>query len=251
MNFRGKNTNNMNLTEFHKNGQHIRYDSNIFKNIDEVSFKSHVWAQRSSIVGFAEGRGTTFFIQHHGRDFVLRHYQRGGLIAKFSTDHYLWLGLRFSRPWREWVLLEKMREKGLPVPIPAALNVERKGLVYTADLMMHRIPHSRTLMHILMAEDLTEGYWITIGSVIRRFHEQGIYHSDLNANNILLDDGGRCYLIDFDRCGMRKPKLKWQKNNLLRLKRSLNKILMHEDVFNFSDENWRSLLRGYGWSDVF
>lgn len=240
----------MNPTEFHKNGLHIRYDSDIFKDIDEVSFKSRVWAQRSAIVGFAEGRGTTFFIQHQGRDFVLRHYQRGGLIAKFSKDQYIWMGLRFSRPWREWDLLEEMQKKGLPVPVPAAIRVERKGLFYAADIMMHRIPHSRTLVHILIGEELTEGYWISIGSVIRRFHEEGVYHADLNANNILIDDGGRCYLIDFDKCRIRKPRLKWQKENLLRLKRSLNKILKNESVFNFSDENWRSLLRGYGWPDI-
>ena len=240
----------MNPAEFHKNGHHIRYDSEIFNNIDDVSFKSKVWAQRSAIVGFAEGRGTTFFIQHQGRDFVLRHYQRGGFIEKFSNDQYLWLGLRFTRPWREWALLEKMQNKGLPVPIPAAIKVERTGLLYTADIIMHRIPHSRTLMHILVSEELTKGYWIAIGSVIRRFHEEGVYHADLNANNILIDDGGRCYLIDFDRCRMRKPVLKWQKENLLRLRRSLNKFLKNESAFYFSDENWRSLLRGYGWPDI-
>ena len=240
----------MNVAEFHKKGLHIRYDSDIFSNIEDVSFNSRVWAQRSSIVGFAEGRGTTFFIQHQGRDFVLRHYQRGGLVAKISQEKYLWLGLKFSRPWREWSLLEKMRAKGLPVPAPAAIQVERKGIFYKADIMMHRIPHSRTLMHILITEELAEGYWISIGSVIRRFHEEGIYHADLNANNIMLDDGGRCYLIDFDKCGIRKSHLKWQKENLLRLKRSLNKISNSQEVFYFSDMNWRSLLRGYGWPDV-
>ena len=239
----------MNVAEYYKKGLHIRYDSDIFSEIEDVSFNSRVWAQRSSIVGFAEGRGTTFFIQHQGRDFVLRHYQRGGLIAKLSKEKYFWFGLRFTRPWREWNLLEKMLKKGLPVPIPAAIKVERNGLLHTADIMMHRIPNSRTLMQILMSEELAEGYWIAVGSVIRRFHEQGVYHSDLNANNIMLDEGGRCFLIDFDRCGLRKPKLKWQKENLLRLNRSLNKILKEQDVFYFSDDNWRSLLRGYGWSD--
>ena len=240
----------MTLTEFHKNGRHIRYDADIFKNIEDVSFESRIWAQRSSIVGFAEGRGTTFFVQHQGRDFVLRHYQRGGLVAKFSSEKYLWLGVRFSRPWREWNLLEKMQQKGLPVPTPAAIQIERTGLLYKADIMMHRIPHARTLMQILMTEELTEGYWIAIGSVIRRFHEEGVYHSDLNANNIMIDDGGRCYLIDFDRCGIRKQNLKWQKENLLRLKRSLTKISSNQEVFYYSDMNWRSLLRGYGWSDL-
>jgi len=238
------------MTEFHKNGQHVRYDADIFNKRVDVSFQSEVWAQRSAIVGFAEGRGTTFFIQHQGRDFVLRHYQRGGLVAKFSNDQYLYLGLHFSRPWREWNLLEKMLLLGLPVPVPAAVKVQRSGLLYKADIIMHRIPHTRTLMSILLTEELVEGYWITIGSVIRRFHEKGIYHADLNANNILLDEGGRCYLIDFDRGRLRKPAIKWQKENLLRLKRSLDKTDKNESDFNYSDENWRTLLRGYGWDDV-
>lgn len=240
----------MKLSEFHKSGQHIRYDADIFNNIEDVSFNSRVWAQRSSIVGFAEGRGTTFFVQHQGQDFVLRHYQRGGLVTRISKEKYFWLGLGFSRPWREWNLLEKMLLLGLPVPTPAAIKVERKWLSYTADIMMHRIPHSRTLRNILMVEELAEGYWITIGSVIRRFHEKGVFHADLNANNILLDDGGRCFLIDFDRCKFKTRDVKWQKENLLRLKRSLNKTLKSENIFYFSDVNWRSLLRGYGWDDV-
>ena len=240
----------MKFDEYHKKGQHIRYDSAIFKNIEDISFKSSEWAKRSAIVGFAEGRGTTFFIQHHGQDFVLRHYKRGGLVTKISDEHYFWLGLKFTRPWREWALLEKMQEKGLPVPTPVAIKVERKGLLYTADILMHRIPHSRTLTQILLNEELAEGYWISIGSVIRRFHEQGVYHSDLNANNILIDEGGRCYLIDFDRCEFKKQKLKWQKGNLMRLKRSLNKFFENEDVYHFSETHWRSLLRGYGWNDL-
>ena len=240
----------MNISEFHKSGKHIRYDLDVFNNLEDVSFNSRVWAQRASIVGFAEGRGTTFFVHHQGRDFVLRHYQRGGLVARISTEKYLWLGLRFSRPWREWNLLEKMLKMGLPVPVPAAVKVERKGLTYTADIMMQRIPQARTLMNILMVEELAEGSWIAIGSMIRRFHENNVYHADLNANNILLDEGGRCFLIDFDRCGFRKPKLKWKKENVSRLKRSLNKFLRNEKVFYFSEMNWRSLLQGYGWEDI-
>jgi len=238
-----------NIVEKHESGVHIRYDANVFRSFEDVSFNSKVWAQRSSIVGFAEGRGTTFFVQHQGMDFVLRHYQRGGLISRISNDKYLWLGLRLSRPWREWRMLEIMLAKGLPVPTPAAIKVERVGLSYSADIMMHRIPQARTLMSFLMQEALAEGYWIAIGSMVRRFHEEGVHHSDLNASNILLDEGGRCFLIDFDRCGFRKVKLKWQKENLLRLRRSLNKALKNEEVFYFSDMNWRSLLRGYGWND--
>ena len=52
----------MKLTEYHKKGQHIRYDLDIFTNIEDVSVNSQVWAHRSAIVVFAEASGTTFFV---------------------------------------------------------------------------------------------------------------------------------------------------------------------------------------------
>ena len=38
------------------------------------------------------GRGAACFIEADGRNLVLRHYRRGGLIARLSADRYLWRG---------------------------------------------------------------------------------------------------------------------------------------------------------------
>ena len=240
----------MNPVTYHKKSTHILYDADVFSNVEDISFESRDWAQRSAIVGFAEGRGTTFFVQYLGRDFVLRHYQRGGLIARFLNDQYLWNFLRWTRPWREWKLLCHMLEQDLPVPLPAAIRVVRKTLLYRADIMTHRIAHARTLTQALAVEELSEGYWIAVGSMIRRFHEAGIYHADLNANNIMLDDGGRFYLIDFDRGRIRKNNDKWKKQTLKRLKRSLIKLTKAQVILHYNENNWHCLLRGYGWSDL-
>lgn len=240
----------MTPVELHSRQTHILYDAEIFSNPDDISFNSQDWAHRSAIIGFAEGRGTTFFVQHQSRDFVLRHYQRGGMVADLLGDRYIYTGLKRTRPWREWKLLVYMHARGLPVPLPAAVKVTRDKLLYSADIMMHRIPHARSVLKILEAESLSEGYWIAIGSLIRRFHEAGIYHADLNANNILLDNGGRFYLIDFDRGRIRRPHRHWQKENLQRLKRSLEKSKSKQADYHFNDQNWHSLLRGYGWTDI-
>ena len=240
----------MKADTFSHNGTHILYDRHVFDNVEDISFDSQSWAQRASIIGFAEGRGTTFFVQYKSLELVLRHYKRGGLISRWLEDEYFWFGLRLSRPWREWRLLQWMNDAGLPVPQPVAAQVKRKGIFYTADIITRRIPHARSLSGYLQKEPLSEGYWIALGSLLRRFHEQGVYHADLNANNILLDDGGRFYLVDFDKCHKRKPAAKWQRANLLRLKRSLMKFKNSVLDFQFNDESWANLLRGYGWPDL-
>ena len=85
-------------------------------------------------------------------------------------------------------------------------------------------------------------HWIAIGRCLRRFHELGVCHADLNAHNILIGTGAelpaepvppdaplpvpryeRVFLIDFDRGTLRKPGF-WKDDNLVRLRRSLEKI---------------------------
>lgn len=237
----------MKLTEEYISPNHILYDADYITNREQLAFDSQSWANRNAIIGFAEGRGTTFFVQHEGHELVLRHYQRGGMIAKWSKDKYFWLGLEATRAWREWLLLAALREIQLPVPVPVACQVRRHGLFYTADIMTLRIPHTRTLADILMQQELEQEYWIELGRVIRRFHEQGVYHADLNANNILFDTSGQFHLIDFDRGQLKRVNSAWQEANMARLLRSLNKIklLAVNDGFYFTEKNWQDLLMGY------
>ncbi|MFO8024262.1 3-deoxy-D-manno-octulosonic acid kinase, partial [Thiohalophilus sp.] len=183
----------------------IIYDNEIFSESKDVVFASEAWAEKDAIVGFAEGRGTTFFVNHYEMELALRHYHRGGVIARWSADRYLWTGLESNRAWRELHLLQTLRERNLPVPRPIAAQVIRHGLLYTADIMTRRIPGAKPVGQLLVNESLDTGHWVVMGGVIRRFHSQGVYHADLNANNILLDAGGRFYLIDFDRGVIRTP----------------------------------------------
>ena len=45
--------------------------------------------------------------------------------------------------------------------------------------------------------------WIAIGRCIRRFHDLGVCHADLNAHNMLLNEDAKVYMIDFDQCQLR------------------------------------------------
>ncbi len=229
-----------------KNGsEYILYDAEIFLKQDDISFSVKTWANRSAIIGFAEGRGTTFFVDYQGRELVLRHYKRGGKIAEYVEDQYLWLGLSLTRAWREFRLLEHMQQYSLPVPRPVAAHVVREGLFYKADLITQRIRHTHLLLKELTNNTLEQGHWVAMGSMIKRFHDKGIHHVDLNVKNILLDEGGRFYLIDFDKCRQRKSATGWKQADINRFKRSLNKAVSMNPTVIFNAQCWQWFMQGY------
>lgn len=236
----------MTIIEKRIKNEYILYDSDIFTNSDDISFSVKTWANRSAIIGFAEGRGTTFFVDYQSRELVLRHYKRGGKIAEYVEDQYLWLGLSLSRSWQEFKLLDYMQKCSLPVPKPIAAHVVRDGLLYRADLITQRIRNSHLLLNELINNTLEQGHWQALGGVVRRFHDKNIEHVDLNVKNILLDEGGRFYLIDFDKCSKRKHAQSWKTANINRLKRSIEKSILLEPSINLSDNYWEWFLAGYG-----
>jgi len=235
----------MSIIERKISNEYILYDSAIFEKLDNISFSVKTWADRSAIIGFAEGRGTTFFIDYQGQELVLRHYKRGGKIAQYVEDSYFWLGISASRAWREFRLLEYMQKCSLPVPRPVAAHVVRNGLLYKADLITQRIRHSHLLLKELSNNSLEQGHWVALGGVIKRFHDRGIEHVDLNVKNILLDEGGRFHLIDFDKCRKRSALGSWQESNISRFKRSLNKAMLMEPEIEFNAECWKWFMQGY------
>jgi 3-deoxy-D-manno-octulosonic acid kinase len=63
-----------------------------------------------------------------------------------------------------------MNRRGLPVPEPVAARYRRQGRSYTADLLMWRIPDTRTLAECMREAPLPISTWVSIGRCIRRFH---------------------------------------------------------------------------------
>jgi 3-deoxy-D-manno-octulosonic acid kinase len=235
----------MNSIQVTRDKSQILYDADCIGQADDTFFEPQVWADKGLLLDSAPGRGTAVFVRHDEAVFALRHYCRGGLPARLSRDRYLWQGLERTRAWREWRLLAELYSRGLPVPRPVAARVVREGLTYRADIVTVLI-EARPLAEWLQEKRLPAQQLERIGACIRRFHDAGVYHADLNARNILLDEAGRVSLIDFDRGALRNPeKGAWRDGNLERLKRSLEKFRRQERRFAFDDEDWKSLLRGY------
>lgn len=224
----------------------ILYDADILSQISPAAFTVGSWATATPITGALRsgGRGSTFVVSDGENDFVLRHYLRGGLPGKLIRDVYLWTGESETRPFAEWRLLAKLKKRGLPVPRPVAARYCRKGPFYTADLLTMHIAGIRSLADRIVERPGDRELWRRIGRGLHSFHAAGVYHADLNAYNVQLDQDDQLYLLDFDRGKLLEPGL-WRQKNLARLHRSLRKVRASDKRANFSKAAWDELLEGY------
>ncbi len=219
---------------------HNSFLSHEFFNTTWLEEKGYLTAQKNT------GRACVYFFKYKKQHFVLRQYYRGGLPSKIIQSHYLWCGLQKTRAYQEIDLLEKMYDLALPISRPLAARVCKGVLTYEAALITYQVDNSRSLGEVLQFQELSSDNWGQIGCTIRRFHDKEVYHSDLNANNILINDKEEFYLIDFDKGSLRNSVGDaWKIQNLERLKRSLHKLNASYPIFYFSDQSWSCLLDGY------
>ena len=209
----------------------------------DALFDPDFWRAREQLTPVRGGRGSAWFIG--GSDsWVLRHYRRGGLMARISRDHYWWNGEAAVRSFAEWRLLEWLASRGLPVPRPVAAHYQRSALTYRCDLITQRLMGTDALSHLLAKSSLPEQTWRNIAAVVAQLHQVGVDHADLNAHNILLDAQGRASVIDFDRSRLRNPG-PWQQRNLQRLHRSLLKVTAGLPPQRFSPVQWSWFTAAY------
>lgn len=220
----------MRLATLRAGKSHILYDADSLCDAGEApqigpsTFDPDWWQAQGRITGQAPGRGASLFLNAgNGEEWVLRPYRRGGLVARLSEARYLWTGLERTRAFRELRLTADLHARGLPAPRPVAADVTRHGLTYSAALITVRIPGARALASLLENGEADDDLLQRVGATIRRFHDLGLDHVDLNARNLLVDEGGKVWLIDLDRCRLR-PNGAWKGRNLERLERSLVKL---------------------------
>lgn len=194
-------------------------------------------------LGERTGRGAVCLLDRDREQWVLRHYHRGGIVARFVDDHYVWTGVDRARPFREWRLLARLGMLGLPAPRPIAARVVRELGLYRADLVTRYLPDTRPLSALLDTGADLDRVWRDIGRMVRAFHDHGVQHPDLTAHNILLDLTGRPFLVDFDNAKLRPPGA-WRDAGLARLERSLRKVAL-ETGSEFDADGWRELEAGY------
>jgi len=162
-------------------------------------FDPGFWAARGELSDVTRGRGSAWFISRAPHEWALRHYRRGGLIARLVADRYVWAGEERVRAFVEWRLLAALRRLELPVPQPVAARYRRHGLLYRCDLITLRISGAEPLSVRLAMAAVPAASWHELGKTVARLHAAGVDHADLNAHNLLLDEAGAVSVIDFDR----------------------------------------------------
>ncbi|MBL6720052.1 MAG: hypothetical protein ISQ08_01435 [Planctomycetes bacterium] len=177
------------------------------------------------------GRAQVRVLDHPRGAILLRTYQRGGLLRGLRGD-------RFPGPERaleEARLLAELREAGLPVVEPLSVRATRRGEGDWGLELGTRYEEGAEDLRSLLArarrgEALPyppEALARAAGQLVRKAHDMGLDHVDLQPANLLLlppGDGSapRLLLLDLDRCVRSlPPRGGVPERNLARLERWL------------------------------
>jgi len=169
-----------------------------------------------------EGRGKPVRVElPDGSRAVLRRFRHGGLLRAFTGKYFVGP----SRPMRELRAIETARRAGVRVPdVLAALQRKSLLVCHEGYLLTREVPGARDLVEILTAGEPADALLADAGRETRKLHESGVWHADLHVKNVLAD-GGRAWLLDFDRARVySEVSPSRRRENLLRFYRSLEKL---------------------------
>lgn len=137
---------------------------------------------------------------------VVKHYRRGGALGQLISSVYLDSGLR--RPEVELELLAFLKGQGVRVPEPVA-SVTKGSLFYRGWLATKEIPAVQSLPSVdRSCLDLLERALDNVVVEIRKLIGLKVHHVDLHPGNVLMDQSGEIWLVDFDKAtvGQSSPK---------------------------------------------
>ena len=167
----------------------------------------------------------------NGELALLRRYRHGGAFRRLTG------GVFFTwppRPFRELMITEELRRRGVPtVEVYGACVEPVWGPFYRGWLATRAIAGAQDLWAALQSGLMRaageERCLRAVARSVRDLHREGVYHADLNLKNILLCPENRrvtAYIIDFDKAKLVPGGLppQWAKKNLDRLLRSARKL---------------------------
>lgn len=189
----------------------------------------HEWAAGVPGAEPFQGRATAWGVQLPSRaiDVVVRHAQRGGLLASVRGDRFVWPG---RAPWELEASL-RLQEAGVRTPdvIGYVLYPAGPGLC-RCDVATRRLPAGAEFPVAWAGADdrSREEMLSAVATLLRDLRSAGAQHADLNAKNLYLArDGGRwhAWVLDVDRVRFHAPDdPDVGAQNLARLDRSIRKL---------------------------
>lgn len=147
------------------------------------------------------GRGTAYALTTDKGVWLVRHYRRGGALARLLGDRYLRIGS--GRAWRELRVSSEARAAGVPTPEVVVAASYKSGLFARFDIAVAWIEGGVDLAAILFgrASPDVQGSVARAAALIETICSRGLRHVDLNLKNILITPAG-AYVLDLDRCRM-------------------------------------------------
>jgi 3-deoxy-D-manno-octulosonic acid kinase len=203
----------------------------------------YAWAARSGSRSFV-GRGAAYAVATPHREWVVRHYRRGGAVARVLGDRYV----RISEPraLRELRASVLARSRGVATPEVVAAVVYPAGLLYRADLATLYIADSADLAEAALGSARGDAAarveaWRATGALLRVAFGAGVEHADLNLRNILIQRTAgvaTALLLDLDRAVVHDHAVSdvARRSMLRRLHRSRRKLESAAGVCAAADE---------------
>ncbi len=225
----------------------------ILRNDQEGGLSACSWDYSTDSDGTTglQGRGKLRNVRLRNGDMVLlRRYRHGGAFRRLTGSvFFTWP----PRPFRELIITEELRRRGIPTVEVCGACVEPVwGPFYRGWLATRAIPGAQDLWAALQSgfvRDAGEERCLrAVARSVRALHREGVYHADLNLKNILvrLENGGVTgYIIDFDKAKLFPGNLprRLAKRNLDRLLRSVCKLDPERRYFPLN--RWDDFLKFY------
>ena len=159
------------------------------------------------------GRGQLHVLATARGELVAKVQARGGLAGGVLREAFL----DERRGWREAEAAETLLARGIRTPVVVAARSVRVGpLLHRLELATARVPSRGDLLEALRAGALPLPVLAAAaGRTVRRAHDAGLAHRDLQAKNLLVPqdfdpagaDGtrGDLVVLDLDRCRVGQP----------------------------------------------
>ncbi|HEU4400865.1 MAG TPA: lipopolysaccharide kinase InaA family protein [Candidatus Polarisedimenticolia bacterium] len=193
------------------------------------------------------GRGTLARFRLAGRGVVGKRALHGGLLGRFLGG--LYLGRK--RGLRQLQLAHRLDRAGLPTPEILAFGWRRSlGVLHAQAIIAREIPRAQNLYEAARENAPWRRRRVILessGSLVRRMHDAGFVHGDLNVTNLVVGEGpegDRLHIVDLDRGRfVRRVGSRQRFRNLARLLRSYEKWIAGR--WRLTPREEMIFLRGY------
>jgi TP53 regulating kinase-like protein len=177
-----------------------------------------------------KGAEASLYLTHwHGREVVIKKR-----LPKKYRPPQLDERIRIYRTIHEPQLMNEAKKAGVPTPTIFLVDVNEASIImeFIEGIQVKKLLSETT-------KNKREDICKKIGELIGNLHERGIIHGDLTTSNMILNNEGKIYFVDFG-LGEKTMELEARGVDLHLMKRALQST-----HFRFTEECFNAVIEGY------